>query len=151
MEQKKRRAASNSRRQGDGISSRHAEEAFALGLADSCPRCGAALADFAGEEEQRAHLRDCNDDVKIKKHCQSKKLKAAAAAATAAKTTAQEDAQAAAAWMFLGSATEQMCYPPPHHTGLIHACLIPPPQPPLARATRATHPPKPCHSRALRR
>jgi hypothetical protein len=49
------------------------EEAFCLGLADSCPRCGDPLKLFKSEAEQRQHLRRCDgSDARGQAHQKAK-------------------------------------------------------------------------------
>ena len=106
VEQKRRRAESNKRR-GIGVDSAMSEEAFCLGLADECPRCGRPLKEFRNEEGQRLHLRDCNDTREHAAHAAKKAAAMTQQEEREKGADAQQEAQAAAAWQFLGGNTEQ--------------------------------------------
>lgn len=107
VEQKRRRAESNKRR-GIGVDSAMSEEAFCLGLADECPRCGRPLKEFRNEEGQRLHLRDCNDTREHAAHAAKKAAAMTQQEEREKGADAQQEAQAAAAWQFLGGNTEQL-------------------------------------------
>jgi hypothetical protein len=106
VEQKRRREQSSARR-GVGADVDH-EEAFSLGLTDSCPRCGAPLSSFHDEADQRQHLRECTDTMKHKAHAKAKADAAKKVSAAATASSAQLDAQSEATWQLLGSNTEQL-------------------------------------------
>ena len=89
----RRRAAAGRRGCCGGDEEDEAElAAFALGLADVCPRCGA---DFREEDEaaQCRHLAECDDAAAIAAHAAAKAAARGKADAKAAAANAQEDVQ----------------------------------------------------------
>jgi len=83
------------------------EVAFAMGLKDTCPRCGLALEDYEDGEQMR-HLRSCTDASAHKAHKDRERQRAAAEAAASAKAKAQSSATSGAAWAFAGGGAERL-------------------------------------------
>jgi hypothetical protein len=59
--QKKGKAGRGGKEGGGGKEASPEEKAFAAGLLDACPRCGAE--GFRNEDQQADHLKECNDSV----------------------------------------------------------------------------------------
>mmetsp|Transcript_88595 Transcript_88595/g.171577 ORF Transcript_88595/g.171577 Transcript_88595/m.171577 type:complete len:341 (-) Transcript_88595:290-1312(-) len=109
---KRRTEAANRRRGRDEDNEQEcAEQAFALGLKDECPRCGLSFLEMvgqSGEDDQREHLMTCSDTNAIASNRAKKGEKAAAQALKEKAATAQADAEALATWHFMGAKPEQL-------------------------------------------
>jgi hypothetical protein len=99
----KLRRASRSRKRADNMTEKDYEKAFMLGLIDCCPRCGEEFEGYPDEESQRAHLMECNDDDKIKKHKRKKVEAAKKEEMKQAQLAKQEAIEMESAFTFLGA------------------------------------------------
>jgi hypothetical protein len=103
-EEKKARQARQAKRCSGTGGPVDLEQAFLLGLADECPRCGESLEGYPDEESQRLHLSTCDGAL----HTDKLAARQSKATARAVQQEKQEQAQQLATWRLLGADSGQL-------------------------------------------